>query len=57
MEDFKNCLGGLKENINYLFGKEILEGNMNVLSPQDVSMMLGVPIEVVIKAMKELELI
>ena len=52
---FKNSLGDLKKNIEYLIGMERQSGSMEVCSPLYVSRMLNVPLEEVEKCMKERE--
>ena len=51
-ESFSNCLGDLKENIEYLIGMERQSGSMDAISPLYVSRMLNVPLEEVEKCMK-----
>ena len=51
---FKNCLGDLKKNIEYLIGMERQSGSMEVCSPLYVSRMLNVPLEKVEKCMREI---
>lgn len=51
---FKNCLGDLRKNIEYLIGMERQSGSMDAISPLYVSRMLNVPLEDVEKVMKEL---
>lgn len=45
----------LKQSITYLIGKERAEGNLELISPLYVSRMLNVPLEDVVKCMKEVE--
>lgn len=51
---FKNCLGDLRKNIEYLIGMERQSGSMDVISPLYVSRMLNVPLEDVEKCMREM---
>ena len=51
---FKNSLGDLKKNIEYLIGMERQSGSMDVISPLYVSRMLNVPLEEVEKCMREM---
>ena len=51
---FSNCLGDLKNNIEYLIGMERQSGSMDVITPLYVSRMLNVPLEEVEKVMKEM---
>lgn len=53
---FKNCLGDLKKNIEYLIGMERQSGSMDAISPLYVSRMLNVPLEEVEAAMREMRL-
>ena len=53
---FKNCLGDLKKNIEYLIGMERQSGSMEVCSPLYVSRMLNVPLEEVEKCMREMKI-
>ena len=52
---FKNCLGDLRKNIEYLIGMERQSGSMDVISPLYVSRMLNVPLDEVEKCMREME--
>ena len=51
---FKNSLGDLKKNIEYLIGMERQSGSMDVISPLYVSRMLNVTLEEVEKCMREM---
>lgn len=51
---FKNCLGDLRKNIEYLIGMERQSGSMDAISPLYVSRMLNVPLDEVEKCMKEM---
>ncbi|TYK33763.1 cupin fold metalloprotein, WbuC family [Bacteroides pyogenes] len=51
---FKNSLGDLKKNIEYLIGVERHSGSMEVISSLYVSRMLNVPLDEVEAAMKEM---
>ena len=51
---FKNCLGDLKKNIEYLIGMERQSGSMDAISPLYVSRMLNVPLAEVEKCMREM---
>ena len=51
---FKNCLGDLRKNIEYLIGMERQSGSMDAISPLYVSRMLNVPLEDVEKCMREI---
>lgn len=51
---FKNCLGDLKKNIEYLIGMERQSGSMDAISPLYVSRMLNVPLEDVERCMREM---
>lgn len=51
---FKNCLGDLRKNIEYLIGMERQSGSMEVCSPLYVSRMLNVPLDEVEKCMREI---
>ena len=55
-KQFKNSLGDLKKNIEYLIGMERHSGSMEVITPLYVSRMLNVPLDEVGKAMKEMGL-
>lgn len=52
-----NCMGDLKQNITYLIGFERSEGRVDNLSAEEISKRLNIPLEDVVSAMKELELI
>ena len=51
---FKNCLGDLRKNIEYLIGMERQSGSMDAISPLYVSRMLNVPLEDVERCMREM---
>lgn len=51
---FSYSLGDLKKNIEYLIGMEWHSGSMDVCSPLYVSRILNVPLEDVMKCMKEM---
>ena len=51
---FKNCLGDLRKNIEYLIGMERQSGSMDAISPLYVSRMLNVPLDEVEKCMREM---
>lgn len=53
---FHNYLGDLKKNIEYIMGKECAEGNNDPITPDYISRLLNVPLEVVEKCMKEMGL-
>lgn len=53
---FRNSLGDLSENIEYLIGMERHSGSMEVIMPLYVSRMLNVPLAEVEAAMGEMEL-
>lgn len=55
-EEFSNCLGDLRKNIEYLIGMERHSGSMEVITPLYVSRMLNVPLEDVEKVMKDMNL-
>ena len=51
---FSNSLEDLKKNIEYLIGMERQSGSMDVITPLYVSRMLNVPLEEVVKVMKDM---
>ena len=55
-KQFKNSLGDLKKNIEYLIGMERHSGSMEVITPLYVSRMLNVPLSDVEAAMKDMDL-
>lgn len=52
--NFRNSLGDLKKNIEYLIGVERYSGSMEVITPLYVARMLNVPLEEVEVCMKEM---
>ena len=51
---FKNSLGDLKKNIEYLIGMERQSGSMDAISPLYVARMLNVPVDEVERCMREM---